>query len=102
MQIPLMRALLASFICGALLAPCCISNLGAARAQQAPSSPAQTPLHQACRADFQKFCADVHPGRGQVAQCLLAHKDNLSPACRDGLARVGAEHADKNAPGKPQ
>ena len=96
-----MRALLASFVLGALLAPCYMSHSGATRAQQPPSSPAQTPLRQACRADFQRFCADVHPGSGQIAQCLLAHKEQLSPACRDGLARVGAEHADKSPPGKP-
>ena len=97
-----MKALLASFVFGALLAPCCMSDCGAARAQQTPPSPAQTPLRQACRADFEKFCADVRPGSGHIAQCLLAHKDNLSPACRDGLVRVGADHSDTSAAGKPK
>jgi Cysteine rich repeat len=98
----LMRALLASLALGALLAPSFIAPYGTARAQQTSASPAQPPLRQACRADFQKFCADVHPGSGRIAQCLLAHKESLSPACRDGLARIGAEHQDKSDSGKPQ
>ena len=96
-----MRAVPAIFALGALLAPCLIGS-GAASAQQTPSTPPQSPLHQACRADFRKFCADVPPGSGRIAQCLLAHKDNLSRGCRDILDKVGAEHADKSNPGKPQ
>ena len=95
-----MRALLASFVLGALLAPCCMSNLGAARAQQTPSSPAQPPLREACRADVQKFCADVHPGAGGIGRCLLAHKNGLSSPCRDGLARVGADPPARVPAGK--
>lgn len=102
MQIPLMRSLLASFVLGALLAPCCVSEFGAAHAQQPASGAAHPPLREACFADVKRLCAEVHPGSGGVAQCLLAHKKDLSPACRDGLARVGAEHADKSAPGKSQ
>lgn len=108
-----MRGVLASFALCALVAPCMFGIRGAALAQQAPSSPPPSPsqspqspshstLRQACGADFQKFCADVHPGSGHVAQCLLAHKNDLSPACRDVLVKVGADHADQSAPGKPQ
>jgi hypothetical protein len=97
-----MRALHASFAVAALLAPCWMSNFGAARAQQPPSSPAQPPPHQACKPDIQKFCADLHPGTGRIGQCLVANKDRLSPACRDDLARLGVDHAGKNDSGKPQ
>jgi hypothetical protein len=104
-----MRAVLASLVLGALVVPCLFDARGAALAQQAPSSPSQSlpqspsrsSMRQACGADFQKFCADVHPGSGHVAQCLLAHRDELSPACRDVLVKVGAEHAPSDA-GKPQ
>lgn len=98
-----MRALHASFVVAALLVPCCMSGFGAARAQQPPSSgPAQPPPHQACKPDIQKFCADLHPGSGRIAQCLIANKDRLSPGCRDDLARIGVDHAGKSDSGKPQ
>jgi hypothetical protein len=94
---------LAIFALVALAAPCLIGASSAARAQQAPATPpAQPPLRDTCRADFQKFCSDVHPGSGRIAQCLLAHKDNLSAGCRDALVKVGAEHTDKSDAGKPQ
>jgi hypothetical protein len=97
-----MRALHASFAVAALLAPCCMSDFGAALAQQPPSSPAQPPPHQACKPDIQKFCADLHPGGGRIAQCLLANKERLSPACRDDLARIGVDPAGKADSGKPR
>jgi len=96
-----MSARLASFTFGAL-ALCGGGALAPAAAQQPPTSAAQSPPRTACRADFQKFCADVHPGSGRVAQCLLAHKSALSPACRDSLSKVGAQNADKSEPGKSQ
>jgi len=97
-----MRALHASFVVAALLAPCCMSEFGATRAQQPSSGPAQPLPHQACKPDIQKFCADVHPGSGRIAQCLVANKDRLSPTCRDDLARIGVDHAGKSDSGKPQ
>jgi hypothetical protein len=97
-----MRALHASFAVAALLAPCCMSDFGAARAQQPPPGAAQPPPHQACKPDIQKFCAELHPGSGRIAQCLIANKERLSPACRDDLARIGVDHAAKSDPGKPQ
>jgi hypothetical protein len=108
-----MRAVLAIFALGAVLAPCLLGASGAASAQQTPaappaqsppmqSPPAQPPPRQACRADFQKFCADVRPGSGRVAQCLLEHKDKLSSGCRDALEKVGAEQAGQSDSGKPK
>jgi hypothetical protein len=98
-----MRAFLAILALGAVLAPCLIGASGAASAQQTPAAPpAQSPPRQACRADFQKFCADVRPGSGRIAQCLLEHKDKLSPGCRDALEKVGAEPSDQSAAPKPK
>ncbi|HWQ37878.1 MAG TPA: cysteine rich repeat-containing protein [Burkholderiales bacterium] len=42
--------------------------------------------HGACRADVQKFCKDIRPGRGAIARCLSRHESELSPACRDRMA----------------
>lgn len=97
-----MRAVLASLVRSALLAACGVTVTGPAPAQPTPSTPTQPPMGQACRADFQKFCADVRPGSGRVAQCLLAHRDRLSPACHDALLKVEAAQADKADAGKPQ
>ena len=97
-----MRAVLASLVRSALWVVCGVTVAGPGPAQQTPSTPTQTPMRQVCRADFQKFCADVRPGSGHVAQCLLAHRDGLSPGCRDALVKVGADHADKSDAGKPQ
>lgn len=44
-------------------------------------------VHQACRGDAQRFCADVPPGRGRVAVCLHEHQDALSEACRAQLVK---------------
>ncbi len=40
----------------------------------------------ACRADEQKFCKDVKPGHGNIAQCMKQHEAELSPACKERIA----------------
>jgi hypothetical protein len=40
----------------------------------------------ACRADIEKFCKDVKPGHGNIAQCMKQHEAELSPACREHIA----------------
>lgn len=50
----------------------------------------------ACRADVQKFCKDVAPGGGAIARCLAQHESELSPACRDRVAK-GREQAEEFA-----
>jgi hypothetical protein len=35
-----------------------------------------------CAGDIQKFCADVKPGGGAIAQCLKAHEAQLSEGCK--------------------
>lgn len=37
----------------------------------------------ACKADAEKFCAEVQPGRGRIARCLRHHGAQLSEGCRD-------------------
>ena len=41
-----------------------------------------------CRFDISRFCSDVSPGGGRVADCLKANQDDLSPECKDGLRRA--------------
>ena len=36
-----------------------------------------------CKADVEKFCKDVKPGRGAVMKCLKEHDAELSEACKN-------------------
>ena len=40
----------------------------------------------ACKADIEKFCKDVQPGKGQIAQCMKQHAAEFSPACKERIA----------------
>lgn len=35
-----------------------------------------------CTDDVAKFCKDVKPGGGRLAQCLKEHESELSPTCK--------------------
>ena len=45
----------------------------------------------ACKDDAAKFCADVKPGHGAIAQCLQAHRDQLSDSCKGALPHRSGE-----------
>lgn len=36
----------------------------------------------ACKADIEKFCANVKPGKGAIMLCLHENKEKLSPECK--------------------
>jgi hypothetical protein len=40
-----------------------------------------------CKADEAKLCAGIQPGGGRIAACMKEHKDELSPACKQQLAK---------------
>ena len=41
-----------------------------------------------CRDDAAKLCPDVKPSGGAVAKCLKEHSSELSPACKDNMAKA--------------
>lgn len=41
-----------------------------------------------CAADAATFCQGVQPGGGQVAQCLRKHARDLSPECKNSIAKA--------------
>jgi hypothetical protein len=41
-----------------------------------------------CRDDAAKLCPDVKPGGGAMARCLKEHSSELSPACKDNIAKA--------------
>jgi hypothetical protein len=50
-------------------------------------------LQRACGDDVRKLCPNVKPGGGRIKDCMVAHKDELSPTCHDALLK-----AKENAP----
>lgn len=45
---------------------------------------------RACGGDAARLCADVVPGDGRIAQCLLDQEDQLSPECHTFVTRTRA------------
>jgi hypothetical protein len=45
---------------------------------------------EACKADVQKFCADVPRGQGKMRACLDANKDKLSAECKTAREQAAA------------
>lgn len=41
-----------------------------------------------CIADKARLCPAVQPGEGRVAQCLMEHEIELSPACKKNIAKI--------------
>ena len=39
----------------------------------------------ACKAYYEKFCRDVKPGQGRIAQCMKKHEGEISLACKEQL-----------------
>jgi len=54
----------------------------------ADAAPATGHRQGPCSDDFAKFCKDVQPGGGRIAQCLKQHEQELSPACKQHAAEV--------------
>ncbi len=45
-------------------------------------------LAKVCETDFRQHCPGVQPGGGRILACLQKNADQLSQACRDGLAQA--------------
>ena len=39
----------------------------------------------ACKAYYEKFCKNVKPGQGRIAQCMKQHEGEISLACKEQL-----------------
>jgi hypothetical protein len=65
--------------CAMLAAAFCLSIATAASAAETA---------RPCRDDAARLCADVKPGRGAIARCLKGHAGELSPACKDNMAKA--------------
>ena len=71
-----MRTLRLVFVVAAIF--CFISSIAFAQEMEGKG---------ACRTDVEKFCKDVQPGQGRIAQCMKQHEAELSPACKERIAK---------------
>ena len=55
-----------------------------------------------CADDIAKFCKDVKPGKGTIADCLDQHEKELTMACQDLQARMGGNSIEKRAQKKEE
>jgi len=44
-----------------------------------------------CKADVDKFCAQVKPGGGRIVQCLKQNEAQLSDSCKERMKMAQAE-----------
>jgi hypothetical protein len=47
-----------------------------------------------CMADAARLCPNVEPGGGAQMQCLKAHKEELSPACKKKVLQAKIKHEE--------
>jgi hypothetical protein len=57
-------------------------------ASAASSEQERKAIRAACTPDAKKFCATVSPGQGRLRDCMQAHLQELSPACRERLEQL--------------
>ena len=55
----------------------------------------------ACKADVEKLCAGVQPGNGRIAACLRENEAQVSPACKEAIAKARQKMAPAG-PSSPQ
>jgi hypothetical protein len=55
-----------------------------------------------CMADAARLCPNVEPGGGAQMECLKAHKDELSPACKKKVLQAKTKQTEKQQLQKQQ
>jgi hypothetical protein len=46
------------------------------------ASPALAQDDKPCAGDIERFCGNIQPGMGRIADCLKQNEDQLSPECK--------------------
>jgi hypothetical protein len=71
-----------------VLVPLAAFVLSASAAAIAADAPPRGGRLPECRADVEKLCQGVEPGRGRVASCLEQNESQVSTACKDAIAKA--------------
>jgi cysteine rich repeat protein len=50
-----------------------------------------------CAEDAAKYCKDVQPGGGRMAECLKEHENELSAVCKEHFAHMGQRGREVHA-----
>lgn len=45
-------------------------------------------LRTYCKADIERLCPNVEPGGGQIKECLMQHKEQMSVGCAQALQKL--------------
>lgn len=72
------------------LADSCKPVYAGSREKMGKALTRQEKAQAACKDDIDKFCKDINPGQGRVAECLKGHQDELSESCRGMAGSVDA------------
>ncbi len=46
----------------------------------------------ACQSDIQILCSNIAIGEGRVLDCLIKHKEKISPSCLDNVQKGGLDY----------
>lgn len=76
-----------------IVATALLGLAGSAHAQQ---------QERPCMADAARLCPDVQPGGGAQIQCLKAHKEELSPACKKHVMQMKVKKMERQELQKQQ
>ncbi len=71
------------------LSPRCEYALYDAAAQLERALVQLTYVANECRADLNKFCADVKPGQGRLMTCMEKNEQKLDSRCKQAMKDVG-------------
>ena len=71
-----------------LLIPVGVAMLLSSGVSFAADQPPGNGPRAACRADVEKLCAGVQHGDGRIVACLQQNQAQVSPACKDALAKM--------------
>lgn len=81
-----------------VLVPLAAFVLAASAAAIAADAPPRSAGFPECRADVEKLCQGVEPGRGRVASCLKQNESQVSAACKDAIAKARDRRPPPAAP----
>jgi hypothetical protein len=72
----------------AALAAVLLCALGAPALAQQPTQAQASAIKQACRSDYQSYCASVPTGGSAALQCLQSNAASLSAPCQQALGAL--------------